>query len=68
MLHRQISCLPVVDGKEVKGILTTTDMMMSLQCLMQLLERTHAADEKAATAAAAPIQITTETAQVPVVC
>lgn len=38
-LHRRISCLPVVEDGQVKGILTTTDMLMSLQCLMQLLER-----------------------------
>lgn len=69
MLHRQISCLPVVDNGLVKGILTTTDMMMSLQCLMQLLERSHAEEAAAGpSSGAAAIQITTETAQVPVVC
>ena len=40
-LHRRISCVPVIEDGLVKGILTTTDMLMSLQCLMQLLERAH---------------------------
>ena len=45
MLRRRISCLPVVEAGQVKGILTTTDMLLSLQCLMQLLERSHAGNE-----------------------
>lgn len=40
-LHRRISCVPVIEDGLVKGILTTTDMLMSMQCLMQLLERAH---------------------------
>jgi CBS domain-containing protein len=54
MLHRQISCVPVVDGGQVKGILTSTDVLMSLQCLMQLLERSHTAEEPAV---AAPVSV-----------
>jgi CBS domain-containing protein len=45
MLHRRISCLPVVENGQVKGILTVTDMLMTLQCLMKLLERSTTADE-----------------------
>lgn len=40
-LQRRISCVPVTEDGFVKGILTTTDMLMTLQCLMQLLERQH---------------------------
>lgn len=40
-LQRRISCVPVAEDGFVKGILTTTDMLMTLQCLMQLLERHH---------------------------
>lgn len=40
-LQRRISCVPVVEDGFVKGILTTTDMLMTLQCLMRLLERHH---------------------------
>jgi CBS domain-containing protein/Flp pilus assembly pilin Flp len=42
MLHRRISCLPVVETGQVRGILTVTDMLMTLQCLMKLLERSAA--------------------------
>ncbi len=41
-LHWRISGVPVVENDQVKGILTTTDMLMTLQCLMQLLERANA--------------------------
>lgn len=40
-LQRRISCVPVAEDGFVKGILTTTDLLMTLQCLMQLLERHH---------------------------
>src|SRR5262245_11413671 len=42
MLHRRISCLPIVEQERVVGILTVTDMLMTLQCLMKLLERASA--------------------------
>ncbi|HEY2414507.1 MAG TPA: CBS domain-containing protein [Pirellulaceae bacterium] len=41
-LHWRISCVPVVENDQVKGILTSTDMLMTLQCLMQILERANA--------------------------
>ncbi|MCU0959948.1 MAG: CBS domain-containing protein [Pirellulaceae bacterium] len=42
MLQRSISCLPVVREGAVLGVLTTTDILLSCQCLMQVLERVAA--------------------------
>jgi CBS domain-containing protein len=39
LLHSRISCLPVVEEGEVKGILTTTDLLMTLHCLIHLVDR-----------------------------
>ncbi len=39
MLDRSISCLPVVDDRRVVGIVTSSDMLMTLQCCVQLLQR-----------------------------
>jgi len=39
MLDRHISCLPVVEEGVPVGILTTTDLMMSLQCMVQVLAK-----------------------------
>jgi CBS domain-containing protein/Flp pilus assembly pilin Flp len=39
LVNKKISCLPVVaDGVPI-GMLTSTDMMMALQCAMQLLQK-----------------------------
>lgn len=38
MLHRNISCLPVVDQGQLRGVLTTTDVMLSCQCMLHVLE------------------------------
>ena len=35
MLEHQISCLPVVREEHVCGILTRTDLLLSLQCMLQ---------------------------------
>ena len=35
MLEHQISCLPVIQGEQICGILTRTDLLLSLQCLLQ---------------------------------
>lgn len=35
MLEHQISCLPVVHEEQVCGILTRTDLLLSLQCMLQ---------------------------------
>jgi len=37
MLSKKISCLPVVSGEKLVGILTVSDFMMALQCAMQAL-------------------------------
>ena len=39
MLNRQISCLPVVDEGRLRGIITTSDVLMTLQCTLHLLAR-----------------------------
>jgi len=39
MLDRRITSLPVVDEGRVVGIVTTSDMLMTLQCCIQLLQR-----------------------------
>jgi acetoin utilization protein AcuB len=39
LLHQRISCLPVVEEGRIAGILTVTDLLMTLQCLLKLLER-----------------------------
>ncbi len=39
IMKRQISCLPVVKDGEVCGVLTSTDLMMALQCSLQALQR-----------------------------
>lgn len=45
LLHQRISCLPVVEDGKVCGIMTATDMLMTLQCLIKLLERGEANGE-----------------------
>ncbi len=42
MLQRSISCLPVVHDGALVGVLTTTDILLSCQCMMQVLERVAA--------------------------
>ena len=38
MISKGISCLPVLDAEgELRGILTTTDLMLTLQCALQVL-------------------------------
>jgi len=39
MLDRHVSCLPVIEDGVPVGILTTTDLMMSLQCTLQVLAK-----------------------------
>jgi CBS domain-containing protein len=38
MMHKRISCLPVVEGERLVGLFTTTDLIMTLQCAFQLLQ------------------------------
>jgi signal-transduction protein with cAMP-binding, CBS, and nucleotidyltransferase domain len=39
LLDRRISCLPVVKEGTLVGIVTTTDIAMTLQCTLQLIEQ-----------------------------
>ncbi len=39
MINRNISCLPVTEGDALVGILTTTDLVLTLQCMLQLWQR-----------------------------
>ncbi len=39
MMRKRISCLPVVDEGKLCGLFTTTDLIMTLQCAFQLLEK-----------------------------
>ena len=36
LINENISCLPVVEDGQLCGILTTTDLVLSLQCMLQL--------------------------------
>ncbi|MCA9246871.1 MAG: CBS domain-containing protein [Planctomycetales bacterium] len=38
MMKRRISALPVTIDGELQGVLTTTDLMMALQCCLQVLQ------------------------------
>jgi CBS domain-containing protein len=39
IINRNISCLPVTEGDTLVGILTTTDAILTLQCVLQLWQR-----------------------------
>jgi CBS domain-containing protein len=39
MLARRISCVPVVEEGRLCGIVTTSDLLMALQCIMRLIEQ-----------------------------
>ena len=38
MMEQRINCLPVVENERLIGIVTTTDMMIALQCTLQILK------------------------------
>jgi acetoin utilization protein AcuB len=38
MMERRISCLPVVEEGQLVGIVTTTDLLIALQCTFQILQ------------------------------
>lgn len=42
LIQRRISCLPVVDNERLVGVLTTTDLMMALQCALHALQKVAA--------------------------
>lgn len=39
MINKRISCLPVVEDGIPCGVLTSTDLMMTLQCALQVLQK-----------------------------
>lgn len=39
LLNHRISCVPVVQGDRLCGLVTTTDLLMALQCALQALQR-----------------------------
>ncbi len=39
LIRRQISCLPVVEDGKLCGVVTTTDLMMALQCTLTTLAK-----------------------------
>lgn len=39
ILRKRISCLPVVENDLLVGVLTTTDLLLALQCSLQALEK-----------------------------
>ncbi|MBN1395237.1 MAG: GGDEF domain-containing protein [Pirellulales bacterium] len=39
LINEHISCLPVVDQGNLRGVLTTTDLVLTLQCTLQLWMR-----------------------------
>ena len=39
LIKRRISCLPVVKDERVVGVLTTTDLLMALQCALHALQK-----------------------------
>jgi CBS domain-containing protein len=42
LMNKRISCLPVTSDGELVGVLTTTDLMMALQCTLQVLGKLSA--------------------------
>lgn len=42
LIQRRISCLPVVEDDRLVGVLTTTDLMMALQCALHALQKVAA--------------------------
>jgi CBS domain-containing protein len=39
LLNHRISCVPVVQGDRLCGLVTTTDLLMALQCALQSLQK-----------------------------
>ena len=39
MFAQRISCLPVVEEGQLQGIITTSDLLMALQCVLRLIEQ-----------------------------
>lgn len=43
MMSERVSCLPVVEGEKLVGIFTSTDVMMTAQCLLHVQSQVQAA-------------------------
>lgn len=46
LLRHRISCLPVVDGERLVGLITTSDLLMILQCTLVILSMPNMSDCK----------------------
>ncbi len=46
LLRHRISCLPVVDGDRLVGLITTSDLLMILQCTLVILSMPNMSDCK----------------------
>ncbi|NNE00939.1 MAG: CBS domain-containing protein [Pirellulaceae bacterium] len=47
MINKRISCLPVVENGELKGVLTRTDLLVAFQCMLQIMSKTlHQAESQ----------------------
>ncbi|GEM_PF-1052362 len=42
MIQRRVHCLPVTEDGKLRGVLTTSDFMMTLQCVLQMLSQVAA--------------------------
>jgi acetoin utilization protein AcuB len=51
MIQRRISCLPVIHNDRLVGVLTSTDLMLALQCTTQVLQKVAAEVSSARSAA-----------------
>jgi CBS domain-containing protein len=56
LINRNISCLPVMENSALVGIVTTTDLVMTLQCAFQLRRRQSRPAENAGSAVEASYQ------------
>ncbi|RMF88788.1 MAG: CBS domain-containing protein, partial [Planctomycetota bacterium] len=57
MLQHRISCLPVVENGKVCGVLTTTDLALSLQSALQILQQLVGGEQVGTTTARRPTTI-----------
>lgn len=46
MINKRISCLPVTEDGELKGVLTRLDMLVAFQCLLQAMTKVNNGIEK----------------------
>lgn len=41
MIGKSISCVPVVERGDVRGVLTTTDLLLALECILEICEERY---------------------------